>query len=226
MPPPAPESPPPRNGEKELTPAATIWAALANPVVLIAVMLILSVFFLIGMAIFGFDRILSSMSRVDFARGLITYLFAIVTIGTAVLLVVSGLTAPGDQHADRRFERGKEILSLLLGVFGTIIGFYFGSEVNKPPEGGLQLAPLRLSVAQAKVTVTTFAGGGKGPYEYAVTIGDAVPKVFEPVPENGWIVKDLDSGGIPKQASVPVVATVRDADGHSVRQSATMMAPQ
>ena len=79
------------------------WTALGNPVVLIAVLILLSVFVLIGSAIFGIDRgVLTGMSRIDFARGLITYLFAIVTIGTAVVLVVSGLTGLDDPHNDRR----------------------------------------------------------------------------------------------------------------------------
>ena len=30
-----------------------------------------------------------------------------------------------------RFDRGKEVLSLLIGIFGTIIGFYFGSATQE-----------------------------------------------------------------------------------------------
>jgi hypothetical protein len=202
------------------------WHSLANPVVLIAVMIILSVFFLIGAAIFGFDKVLSSMSRVDFARGLITYLFAIVTIGTAVVMVVSGLTGADDAHNDRRFQRGKEILSLLLGVFGTIVGFYFGSEVNKPQEGGLQLASLRVArtgtAPNTKFTLTTFVAGGRLPYDYAVSIGDADAKYFTPVPENGWIVKDVPVTDIPGGASGQISVSVHDADGHTTRQTAIL----
>ena len=85
---------------------------------------------------FGWDKgVLQSMSRTDYARGLITYLFAVVTIGTAVVLVVSALTTSADDQHEKRFQRGKEILSLLLGVFGTIVGFYFGAEIGKGAGG-------------------------------------------------------------------------------------------
>src|SRR5215469_7491534 len=97
---------------------------------IIALLILGSVIGMIAVAIFGWDRgrVLTQMSQIDFARGLITYLFAVVTIGTAVLLIVSALTSPADDTHNARFQRGKEILSLLLGVFGTVVGFYFGSE--------------------------------------------------------------------------------------------------
>lgn len=33
---------------------------------------------------------------------------------------------------NERFQRGKDILTVLIGVFGAILGFYFGSEKNPP----------------------------------------------------------------------------------------------
>jgi len=107
------------------------FKAFMNPVVVLAGIIVLSVLFLILCAIFGWDKgELQNMSRTDYARGLITYLFAVVTIGTAVVLVVSALTTSADDRHEKQFQRGKEILSLLLGVFGTIVGFCFGAEVS------------------------------------------------------------------------------------------------
>jgi uncharacterized membrane protein len=86
------------------------WRQLVNPIVLIALMILFSIFALIGSAIFGWDKgVLTGMGRIDFARGLITYLFAVVTIGTAVVLVVSALTGTEDEVHEKRFQRGKEI---------------------------------------------------------------------------------------------------------------------
>ena len=50
---------------------------LLNPVVFIPIILIFSIFFLIGMAIMGWDKgaVLVRMGHRRFARGLITYLF-------------------------------------------------------------------------------------------------------------------------------------------------------
>ena len=93
--------------------------AYLNPVVLIAFGMVLAIVLLIGATTLGLDKglVLTKMGQVEFARGLITYLFAVVTIGTAVVLVVSALTSDETPANERRFERGKEILSLLLGVF-------------------------------------------------------------------------------------------------------------
>src|SRR5262245_49760326 len=64
-------------------------ASLLNPIVVIALAILFGVFFLIGAAILGLDKgVLAKMSESAFARGLITYLFSVVTIGTAVVLVV------------------------------------------------------------------------------------------------------------------------------------------
>ena len=70
------------------------------------------------------------IASVDYARGMITLLFAVGTVVIALLLTLSAIfpTAASDEiNAKERFERGKEVLSLLIGIFGTIIGFYFGS---------------------------------------------------------------------------------------------------
>src|SRR5215469_14812184 len=97
---------------------------LSNPVVALTIVLVLSVIALIGAAVLGLDKgVLLSMGQRDFARGLITYLFAVVTIGTAAILVLDALTAPVQvqyPQGDQRFEHGKEILTLRLGIFGTI----------------------------------------------------------------------------------------------------------
>jgi hypothetical protein len=58
------------------------------------------------------------------ARGLITLLFAVVTIGTTLVLLVSALVGSGDALAEKRFQQGKEVLSLLLGVVATTLDYY------------------------------------------------------------------------------------------------------
>src|SRR5215510_2881988 len=93
---------------------------------LLAGIIIVGAISLIGAAVFGIDKgFVIGMRDPDYARGVITYLFAIVTIGTAVALVFSALAGLMlTKGEDFPFERGKHILALLLGVFGTIVGFY------------------------------------------------------------------------------------------------------
>lgn len=161
------------SGEQAAPKAAGPFGSFLNPVVALAFTMLLAIVLLIGATVLGLDKglLLTKMGKVDFARGLITYLFAVVTIGTAVVMVVSALTGPESPEHRRSFQRGKEILSLLLGVFGTIVGFYFGSEVagNAQPaeEAIVKIVPLRLSstsvLSGTDFTVFTYVTGGRAP---------------------------------------------------------------
>src|SRR4029077_4924612 len=182
--------------------AETVGAIKAyfNPIVAIAFAMLLAIVLLIGASTLGLDKglVLAKMGQVEFARGLITYLFAVVTIGTAVVLVVSALTSEDTEAHERRFQRGKEILSLLLGVFGTIVGFYFGSEVaakGQTEETIVKVAPLKLSAwsvaSSADFPGTTYISGGKAPYKYGIGFDKDEIKAETPVDPNGWITKTL-----------------------------------
>jgi hypothetical protein len=205
--------------------------AYLNPIVAIAFAMLLAIVLLIGATTLGLDKglVLAHMGQVEFARGLITYLFAVVTIGTAVVLVVSALTSDETPANERRFERGKEILSLLLGVFGTIVGFYFGSEVaakGQPTETVVKVAPLRLSagpvVSGADFTLTTYVSGGKSPYKYGVGFDKDDIKPETPVDPNGWIIKTLAAPKVTADRTALVRVVVEDADGHSTEVSAPL----
>ncbi|MBL4671724.1 MAG: DUF308 domain-containing protein [Arenicella sp.] len=63
------------------------------------------------------------------ARGLITFLVVVGTIVMGLLLLISSFrTTTG---AAESFTRGKEIFTILVGILGTIIGFYFGVGSNE-----------------------------------------------------------------------------------------------
>lgn len=60
----------------------------------------------------------------DSARNLITFLVAVGTIAIAFLAI---LTAMVIREFKERFALAKEVLTILVGVLGTIVGFYFGT---------------------------------------------------------------------------------------------------
>src|SRR5262245_4690872 len=73
------------------------------------------------------------------ARGLITFAVAIVTVAIALLLVLYVLFGPsgdGDPKAEddlkNRFTFGKDILMIFVGILGTIMGFYYGTDKVSP----------------------------------------------------------------------------------------------
>lgn len=217
-------------GAGEDAPGSTdLRRSLSSPVVLIALVILLSVVGLIGSAIFGYDKgVLASMARTEYARGLITYLFAVVTIGTAVVLVVFALTGSADTGQEHRFERGKEVLSLLLGIFGTIVGFYFGSELGKSQQGevGIRLAPIRFTPTPAanRILATSFVSGGRAPYRYGFALGTTPSSQDDAVPADGWVVKELElPGALPPASTVPVSVEVRDSEGRVARQMAVIV---
>jgi hypothetical protein len=214
--------------------AETVGAIKAyfNPIVAIAFAMLLAIVLLIGASTLGWDKglVLAKMGQVEFARGLITYLFAVVTIGTAVVLVVSALTSEDTEAHERRFQRGKEILSLLLGVFGTIVGFYFGSEVaakGQAEETILKVIPLRLSAGQvvggSEFTLTTYVSGGKAPYKYGVGFDKDEVKAEAPVDPSGWIIKTLMAPKVSADRAALVRVLVEDADGHSTETSVPLL---
>lgn len=66
------------------------------------------------------------------ARNLITFLVAVITIVIALILTLMAFFSTSPDLKER-FSMGKEILTILIGVLGTIVGFYYGSapkEVN------------------------------------------------------------------------------------------------
>jgi len=82
-------------------------------------------------------EILWDLSDPGVARGLITLLFSIATVWVVMLLA---LTAISDKSDDEKFRRGKDILTVLVGIFGTIIGYYFGAESQQQQQN---LPPIR-----------------------------------------------------------------------------------
>jgi hypothetical protein len=104
-------------------------ARLMHPIPLTVLIILVSVVMLLAANVLGWDDglVLLRMADHEFARGLITYLFAVTTIGTSVVLVLAALMG---SLGDSAYQRGKEILALLLGgladtIEDGITGFLF-----------------------------------------------------------------------------------------------------
>lgn len=91
----------------------------------------------------GNNNILRDLSDPAVARGLITLLFAMATVWIAMILTFAAVS---DKTDDDKFSRGKDILTILVGIFGTIIGYYFGAESQqvqnqRSPADEVQIVP-------------------------------------------------------------------------------------
>jgi hypothetical protein len=204
------------------------WTAdFSNPIVVLAMLILLSLFVMIGASIFGIDHgFLAGMAKTDLARGLITYLFAVVTIGIAVALVLSTLVGPEPiDKNDGRFQRGKEVLSLLLGVFGTIVGFYFGSETSSSAkETPYQLSSIDISPQPVEpagqITVRAVVKGGNSPIRFGVGQSSDTIEIKDLVLDGGWIVKPLQLKPAKPGENQTIRLLVEDAQGKRLEQVA------
>ncbi|WP_201838799.1 hypothetical protein [Microvirga zambiensis] len=80
---------------------------------------------IIAYGIFAGD-FLASLAKPEHARGLITFLFAFSAI--AIILVIAiAIFWVKKEEIDDRFGKAKDLLTIVIGVLGTILGFYFGS---------------------------------------------------------------------------------------------------
>jgi len=202
---------------------------LLKPVVLIPLILLGGIYISLAVAIFGYDKgVISKMATQEFARGMITYLFALVTIGTAVVLVVYSLSSDDGEVVEKKFQRGKEILALLLGVFGTIVGFYFGSATREglSTVETLRLTPVMLNpsrtVGGQSVTLVAAVSGGVTPYRYKLQLGSNAIVDNQLVKEDGWIVQEIKAPAASQMALEKVTLQIIDGDNRAISSSAQL----
>jgi hypothetical protein len=124
-----------------------------------------------------------ALSKPEVARGIITFLVAAGTVSLAVLLVMAAIMSSGSTQLQDRFAFGKEVLTLLIGILGTIVGFYYGSA--KEETTSLMLSPVAVSEPApqigGKFTLDAVVIGGAPPYTYSIRFNPAniIPDVID-----------------------------------------------
>jgi len=175
-------------GARLLTPAQIIFGSL----VFVVLLIIIIAFWVNG------GTFLESLQSLDKARGLITFLVVFTTVIISITLVLYiAISTSNAQEIKDRFGFGKEVLTALIGILGTILGFYFGQSVAAV--SNLQVAPAYISNANPKigdsVTLYSVVSGGKPPYKYSITFS---PNLIEAVPE-----KSSPQGVIQEEIKIP-----------------------
>lgn len=171
-------------------------------------LMILFAFFLLVAISFG-AKSLSYFADTSYARGVITFVISLSTIAVAFVLVYQAFFATEPQ--DDRFRRGREVFTGLMGVLGTIVGFYFGAADGTGAR--LSLAALRLTGRE----VASFVSGGLPPYRYTTASGDR--KGEQKISANGWIVDTLGEAPTP---TTTITIDVLDSKNQGVSQSLTI----
>jgi hypothetical protein len=158
----------------------------------------------------------------DNSRNLITFLVA---FGTIFIGVLGALTAMFTRDTDR-IAGVKDIFTVLVGILGTIIGFYFGSTTdnNNPTNGAPQITvsepvfnPTTL-VPGGTAGVSFTLTGGKAPYHYIMTFPDASdPKVVEKDSTDGKVVNEQFTVPTGIATSVDYVIEGKDNDNKTFK---------
>jgi hypothetical protein len=83
----------------------------------------------LGYGIFVNETFFELMSKPDHARGLITFLFSFATIGIILLIAIAIFWIDKDE-VGARFAHAKDLVTILVGILGTVLGFYFGTSTK------------------------------------------------------------------------------------------------
>jgi len=153
------------------------------------------------------SNFIHSLTDKETARGLITFLVVFTTVAIALILALYTLLSSITVREDLkdRFGYGKEVLTALIGILGTILGFYFASSPQEATRGAvstaqaLQISSAFLSNDTPKkgdtMQMSSFVSGGKPPYTYSISFS---PPTISPIAS-----KTSSDGSIKEAITIP-----------------------
>ena len=173
---------------------------------------VIGVFTLIAMGVgLYFSDFLVRIGNIDTARGLITFLIAVTTVVTLLIMVLANIMMfELADEADQRFRRGNQLFTALIGILGTIIGYYFGSNHNA---GAMNRATPAVAIATSSLPPASLnesystqlsASGGLSPLKWESI---RLPPGLELDAGTGLL-----HGKLTAQPSGPFVVVVTDSD--------------
>jgi hypothetical protein len=119
------------------------------------------------------------LAKVEQVRGLITFLFAFSTTSVIILIAIAIFFLKDSDEVKERYVHAKDLLTVVIGVLGTILGFYFGSAATDT--SAVAIANLAASASTAKpneiVEISGRIIGGSAPYRYTIAFSDPLGKV-------------------------------------------------
>lgn len=188
------------------------------PVMKVVAFLIAAVIGGILLSVFKPQGFFESLRDPSYARGVITFIVALgaVTLGFIVVLFAF-FGAIGDS-SEERFRRAREIFVTMMGVLGTIVGYYFGQQTAPADLLGVPAIKVQTNEGQSRAMV--FANGGVPPYSYTVDFEGEGNDLANVISADGWIEFE-----IPKPAKAPKPGEeakpkfsieIRDSNGRSI----------
>jgi hypothetical protein len=151
-------------------------------------------------------------AAVEATRNVLVFTLIVAMLGFGGLLIVRPLFSSEEPaKLQERFRLAREIFMVFAGIFGTIIGFYFGTATATaadPPSLGVP------SFAEGKVSVSV--EGGRAPFEGVFMRTQASGR--EPMKIEGRTLSY-------RAAACPAGATIELTDGDNRRATAKVACP-
>jgi hypothetical protein len=153
-------------------------------------------------------------SSIEGTRPILVFTLIVAMLGFGGLLIVRALFSnDSDERMQTRFRLAREVFLVFSGIFGTIIGFYFGAADEDAPSPPSLSAP-----AYADGRIDVAIEGGRAPFITMLTLGSG---------PGGQVVEGDDrtisfvvaGGACPDNASLTVV------DGEGRRDEAELVCP-
>lgn len=120
-----------------------------------------------------------SLSEISTTRPLlvITAIMSTVVFGGALLFSSLFTSEIGEQFSER-FRHAREIFLVFSGIFGTVIGFYFGADGKEPQQ-------LLIKADAQGPEAVAYVSGGTPPYE--ITFAQAGARAEMKKSPDGWV---------------------------------------
>jgi len=144
---------------------------------------------------------LARLSTIEGTRPLLVIAAIASTIAFGGALLIGSLFSSEGTYEDR-FRHSREVFLVFSGIFGTVLGFYFGAGDSKLPQLGVD-------ATLADTTLVAYAAGGLPPYKITVTYG---PKARTKTEEGklGWVKFPFDKS---KDNILPLKLSAFDSKG-------------
>ena len=150
----------------------------------------------------------AKLSTIDGTRPLLVVAAIMSTIAFGGALLFGSLFS-SDGTFEERFRHAREIFLVFSGVFGTVIGFYFGAG---DPRG----TALTLNATVQESTIVAYVSGGTPPYKVTITYGPKNTSKSEET-KDGWARFSLN-----KETDNIATLQVNATDSKNVQGSASI----
>jgi hypothetical protein len=116
----------------ERSSAPKSWKEWFSANISIFALVLFGIVIAVGMylGLFKNEMFYKSLAVTEQARGLITFLFVFSTSAVILLIAIGIFWIDKEENLTDRFGYAKDLLTIVIGVIGTIMGFYFGTSAT------------------------------------------------------------------------------------------------